>query len=152
MSPGKVSRRVVADRSAVVSAMVEQILRLPLASLEEFTSDMRNVWTVDSCLRRSLEALFDIGRHILARGYARGVTEYKEIARELASAGALGKEDAATLEQMAGYRNRLVHFYHEINPEELREIASSRLGDITGLRDAFVGWMKAHPEQVDDTL
>ena len=34
----------------------------------------------DSCLRRSLEALFDIGRHILAKGYARGVTEYKEIA------------------------------------------------------------------------
>jgi hypothetical protein len=30
-------------------------------------------------LRRSLEALMDLGRHIVAKGFGRGVTEYREI-------------------------------------------------------------------------
>jgi len=152
MSPGKTSARVVLDRCAAISAMLEQIRRLPLGSPEEFTGDMRNVWTADSCLRRALEALFDIGRHILAKSFATGVPEYREIARQLQISGVIGEEDARLLERMAGYRNRLVHLYHEVNPEELRQIASERLNDISRLRDALLSWMREHPELVDSAL
>jgi len=34
-------------------------------------------------LRRALEALFDMGRHIAAKGFGEAVTEYKEIASTL---------------------------------------------------------------------
>ena len=75
MSPSKVSRKVVIDRIAWVDRMLAAIRALPLASRAAFTADERNIWSAESCLRRALEALFDIGRHVLARGYGLGLVD-----------------------------------------------------------------------------
>ena len=80
MFPGKISKRVVSDRLAWVHRMWREIRALPLEPKTVFMQDSRNVWAAESCLRRSLEALFDLGRHIVAKGFGEGVTEYKEIA------------------------------------------------------------------------
>ncbi|MCS7220425.1 MAG: hypothetical protein RML36_01005 [Anaerolineae bacterium] len=74
--PGKISRRIAYDRLAWVERMLSEIRALPLDSREAFLADRRNIWAAESCLRRALEALLDIGRHILARGFGVGVTEY----------------------------------------------------------------------------
>lgn len=63
----------------------------------------RNLWTVESCLRRALEALFDVGRHILAGAFGKGVSEYKEIASGLLECGVLTPEQKALLSILAGY-------------------------------------------------
>ena len=34
------------------------------------------------------------------------------------------------MRKMAGYRNRMVHFYHEISPEELHDICVNHLDEI----------------------
>src|SRR3990172_9952062 len=62
-------------------------------------------------LRKSLEAVFDIGRHILAKTYGFREIEYKAIARELGNRGVISEGLSEVLIQMAGYRNRMVHFY-----------------------------------------
>jgi uncharacterized protein YutE (UPF0331/DUF86 family) len=110
------------------------------------------VAAAESYLRRALEALLDLGRHILAKGYGMGVTEYKEVAVQLGQQGVLPVEDAALLNRMAGYRNRLVHFYHEVMPGELYEICATRLADLQHLADSFRDWLRAHPEKLDTTL
>jgi uncharacterized protein YutE (UPF0331/DUF86 family) len=99
--------------------MLEVIDSLPLNSLEVFASDKRNIWSAESCLRRSLWALMDLGRHILAKGYGHGVSEYKEIASMLEEVGVLSDREGAELRTLASYRNRIVHFYHEISEKEL---------------------------------
>ena len=106
MMPGPISKRVVSDRLAWVDRMVGEIRSLPLDDRKLFFSDKRNVWTAESCLRRGLEALFDLGRHILAKGFGKGVTEYKEIASGLREQGVLAQEEAELLRVLAGYRNR----------------------------------------------
>ncbi len=152
MTPDALSRRVVVDRLSWVSSMLDEIRALPLADQEAFFSDRRNVWTAESCLRRALEALLDLGRHILAKGFGRGVTEYKAIAQQLELAGVLDREQGALLQQLAGYRNRLVHFYHEVSQLELYDICTRQLGDIDAIVAALVTWVKAHPERMDETL
>jgi len=54
--------------------------------------------------------------------------------------------------ELAGYRNRMVHFYQEISEEELYEICSRRLRDIEGLLDAVARWIKNNPERIDKSL
>lgn len=152
MTPGAVSRRVVGDRLATVDDMLTEIRALPLDEAEAFHRDTRNVWTVDACLRRALEALLDAGRHILARGFAVGATEYKQIAEELGTAGVLDARDAGRLRTLAGYRNRLVHFYHEIGPDELLAIARHDLDDVAAVRDALAAWLRDNPDRVDNAL
>jgi uncharacterized protein YutE (UPF0331/DUF86 family) len=103
-------------------------------------------------LRRGLEALLDIGRHIMAKGFGVGVSEYREIAEKLGENGVLSKEEIMLLKTLAGYRNRLVHFYHEISKQELYQICKNELNDLLVIKDAYLHWLKSHPDMLDETL
>ena len=152
MTPGKLSRRVVSDRLAWVGQMVRDIRSLPLKDREAFLADRRNVGMAESCLRRALEALLDLGRHILAKGFGLGVSEYKEIASRLGEQGVLSQEEASLLGVLAGYRNRMVHFYHQVGPNELYEVCAHDLGDVEHIAEAYRRWLKEHEEWLDETL
>lgn len=83
-------------------------------------------------LHRALEGVFHIAAHILSRVPGGQVTQYKEIARKLGEIGVVPKEFAdGRLVTMAKYRNRLVHFYAQITPDELYGILQRDLGDFT---------------------
>lgn len=53
---------------------------------------------------------------------------------------------------MAGFRNRLVHFYQEVSDRELHEICTSQLDDPEEILKAILDWIKAHPEKLDQQL
>jgi uncharacterized protein YutE (UPF0331/DUF86 family) len=152
MSPGKLSKRVIGDRLAWIDKMVVEIRALPLDSYKDFSANRRDVWAAESCLRRALEAVFDLGRHILAKGFGQGVTEYKQIASELETAGVLSHSRARLLSTLAGYRNRLVHFYHEVTSEELYEICRNNLDDLLRIKNALRKWVNENPDSIDETL
>jgi len=152
MSPDKISKRVVVDRISWVSKMLGEIDALPLENYEQFTSDERNIWSAESCLRRALEALMDLGRHIAAKGFGQGVTEYKEIGNTLEQIGVLSDSESAIFKTLAGYRNRMIHFYHEISYRELFEICVSDLSDIKAMAEALRRWIKENPEKIDESL
>ncbi len=152
MTPEPLSKRVIADRISWVDRMLERIGGLPLENREAFFADVRNEAAAESYLRRALEALLDLGRHILAKGFGQGVTEYKEVARQLRAHRVLTDHEAELLEDVAGYRNRMVHFYHEVSSRELYEICSTRLEDVGKVVEGFRRWTREHSDQVDDSL
>jgi uncharacterized protein YutE (UPF0331/DUF86 family) len=143
---------VIGDRLAWIDKMVVEIRALPLDSYEDFSANRRDVWAAESRLRRALEAVFDLGRHILAKGFGQGVTEYKQIASELETAGVLSHSRARLLSTLAGYRNRLVHFYHEVTSEDLYEICRNYLDDLLRIKNAFRKWVNENPDFIDETL
>jgi len=110
MTPGKVDLKVVGDRLQIVVTSLSDLRGIPHDSLDEFTSDRRNPLASDAALRRALEALFDVTRHLLAKGKGLAGLEYREVA-DLARQHGLIKdaELAASFYAMAGYRNRLTH-------------------------------------------
>lgn len=152
MTPGTIKLEVVVERFAWVREMVDAMRAIPTGSLEEFLSDPRNPAAAESYLRRALEALLDLGRHVLAKGFGQGVVEYKQIGESLARVGVVSAEHAALLVQMAGYRNRLTHFYNEVTHEELFAIVTARLGDIEVVVEAILEWLRTHPGKVDRGL
>lgn len=119
MTPSKVRAKIVAERTSWIRAMLKGLRSLPGDSLEAFRADPRTVAAAESYLRRALEALLDLGRHILAKGFGRAVVEYKDIPIGLRDDGVLTESESGLLREMAGYRNRMVHFYSEVTPEEL---------------------------------
>ena len=152
MSPDKVSKRIIADRLDWIETMLNDISVLPMDSFEHFTHERRTMWAAESCLRRALEAMLDLGRHVVAKGLGKGVSEYKEIPVLLSQAGILSTERARVMKQMAGYRNRLVHFYHEVSVQELYVLCAGQLQDIRSVTQEINEWLKAHPEIMDDQL
>jgi len=98
--------RVVAERAAWIKQMLARLRELPRDTYTGFRADPRNVAAAESYLRRALEALLDLGRHVLAKGFGQSVVEYKEIAQALLLVGVLDEEKGMLLREMAGYRNR----------------------------------------------
>ncbi|GAB6058942.1 type VII toxin-antitoxin system HepT family RNase toxin [Desulfonatronum parangueonense] len=151
MTKGELSKRVVADRVQWIETMISQIRALPSGDREHFFSDPRNALACESCLRRALEALLDLGRHLLAKGFGVAVEEYKEIGTALARHEVITDEQARLFRVMAGYRNRMVHFYHEVSDEELWEICLHHTGDMETVLDAMKHWIRAHQKSFPDT-
>ena len=138
MTPGSVDLKIVRDRLLLVEQSLEDLWSLPHADIDEFTSDRRNILAADTALRRGLEALFDIARHLLAKGHGVGSLEYREVAQRAGDHGLVGDPSLATrFVEMAGYRNRLTHHYDEVTPEELFAVVSENLGDLGALGEAL---------------
>lgn len=152
MTPSKLREKIIAERMAWIRQMIMEIKRLPIESSEVFLCDSRNVAAAESYLRRALEALMDLGRHILAKSFGRPVVEYKEIPSQLHKVRVLEAEDAALMREMAGYRNRMVHFYSEITNDELYDICSRQLSDLERVLASILKWINAHPELLDRSL
>jgi len=149
MTPGRIRRDVVAERVAWVRDMIDGLRELPLGDEREFLAAPATAAAAESYLRRALEALLDLGRHLLAKGFGLAVVEYREIAVGLRDRRVLDEDEAALLREMAGYRNRMVHFYDEVTATELFALAAKRLPDVECVLDAVVRWIDDHPETVD---
>ena len=143
MSPGSIDEKVIAQRARWIREAIAAMRELPLADRQVFLGNKHNIAAAESYLRRSLEALFDVGRHILAKGFAYPATEYKEIASGLFEKSVIGKADADLMRKMAGYRNRMVHFYHEISSEELLDICLNHTDEIDRLLERMLQWLRS---------
>lgn len=98
-------------------------------TLEEFKTG-ENFAIAEHYLRRGLEALFETGAHILSRLPGKRPSGYKDIARLLGELKIVPSDFAEeTLVRMAGYRNRLIHFYSEVTMDEMYDIIKNRLND-----------------------
>jgi uncharacterized protein YutE (UPF0331/DUF86 family) len=152
MTPTGIRTAVVTEKVAWVRQMTANIRKLPIRTYGEFVGDPRNPAAAESYLRRGLESLLDLGRHVLARGCGVAATDYKDVAEQLAKQGVIGREEGQILRMMAGYRNRLVHLYHEISFEELYNICTSELEDVERVSEAILKWLRDNPDRIDTTI
>ena len=73
----------------------------------------------------------DIGSHILSRIPGARPSSYKDIPRLLEKHKIIPSDFAnSQLTKMAGYRNRMVHFYGEITEKEIYNIIQEELQDL----------------------
>ncbi|MFH1146237.1 MAG: DUF86 domain-containing protein [Pseudomonadota bacterium] len=132
-----------------IESCLQELKPFSTITLDEFLSDKKNPPFVESYLRRSLEAVFDIGRHILAKTYGSKELEYKSIARELGEKEIITRDLSDILYIMAGYRNRMVHFYREITPAELHRIVTTNLPDFERFEREIVTFLEAYRKNAD---
>jgi uncharacterized protein YutE (UPF0331/DUF86 family) len=152
MSPGRFDESVVRAKVETLKEMLRAIETLPLANLDDFTAEPHIPAAGESYLRRSLEAVLDLGRHLLAKGFGIAAVEYKAIPRRLAEVGVLDAQRAVLLNEMAGYRNRLVHEDHQVQPDELFRILAERRSDLADLGEVLRSWIASQPERLDREL
>jgi uncharacterized protein YutE (UPF0331/DUF86 family) len=140
----------VQENLSLVGSFLEKLGRLAKMPKEEFLSDERNPAAAESFLRRSIEAMFDIARHILSKTNDFKSLEYKDVAQTLGAKKIVSPDYAETLVKMAGYRNRMVHYYKEIKPDELYDILRRDLGDIERYLIEIEKFLQNYRRQVGD--
>lgn len=124
-----IEKDIIIKRLEGIEAELSELRELSKQPLGEFSSGV-GYKLAHYHLHRALEGVFNISSHILSRLPGGQATQYKEMALKLGEFGIVPKEFAERkLVLMAKYRNRLVHFYAQIEAEELYNILRKDLGD-----------------------
>ncbi|MDI6714369.1 MAG: DUF86 domain-containing protein [Thermodesulfovibrio sp.] len=114
---------------AQIEEGIKELDTLSRLTLNDFLSDKRNYIVAEHYLRRCLERILTIGSHFLSRINAK-TKDYQQIILSLGDHGLIPKDFAERNKNLAGYRNRLVHIYWEITPEELYNVINQHLNDL----------------------
>jgi len=98
------------------------------ATAEDLKTDLDKAWIVEHGLQLCIQAVLDMGNHILAeKGLT--VTEYADIFDELARLEVLPKDFAQKISGMAGFRNILVLEYAKVDLEQVAKVLNNNLND-----------------------
>ena len=143
----KLNLNKIQENLNLIGEFLEKLKRLSKLKQDEFHSDERNPAATESFLRRCIEAIFDVGRHILSKSFSFKSLEYKEVAKELGEKGIVSEEYSKILIKMAGYRNRMVHFYKDIMAQELYDILQNELTDIEKFLKEVEIFLKKYKKQ-----
>jgi len=124
------NKEVLQTRVSYIEDSLRSLERFKGVAFQEFHANSDNFRIAFYDLHRSLEAVMDIGSHILSRIPGARPTSYKDIPRFLEKHKIISSDFANNqLTKMAGYRNRMVHFYGEITEQEIYNIIQEELED-----------------------
>ena len=127
------NQQLIAERTQMICASITRLKELAALTKEDFVGDPDNYAIAEHHLRRALQALLDLGRHIVVKNNFGNPTSYREVLDMLAQHSVLDPVFARKVRGMAGYRNRLVHDYAEVTNEEMVDILKNELDDLTQL-------------------
>lgn len=132
------------DQLLVLLARYVRILR-QLATTERaaFAHDPRNHGSAERFLQLAIETTLSIGHHLIAAEGRDQPTTYAQVFRILGAAGVLDADFARALEPMARLRNRLVHVYEDVDPDQVLELLRTRLGDFDRFAEEVVAHLDA---------
>lgn len=121
----------------VINAMIDLIeenLRLikeiKMQGFESFSNNFRDIQAAKHSLQESIEACLDIGSHIIAEKGFRRADDYKDIYKVLEEERIIDLVLSAKLQEMAQFRNLLVHRYGKIDTKRIFIIMSEDINDI----------------------
>jgi uncharacterized protein YutE (UPF0331/DUF86 family) len=134
------NKEVLQTRISYIEDSVKSLERFKGVSYKDFHANLDNFRIAFYDLHRALEAVMDIGSHILSRIPGARPSSYKDIPRLLEKHKIIPANFADdSLTKMAGYRNRMVHFYGEISEKEIFDIIQEELGDFL----TFITYVRA---------
>jgi uncharacterized protein YutE (UPF0331/DUF86 family) len=123
--------------SEVINAMIDLIdenIRLieeiRSQGYESFSNSFRDIQASKHALQESIEACLDMGSHIIAEKGFRRAEDYKDIYKVLEEESIIDQILSAKLQEMAQFRNLLVHKYGKIDTKRVFIIMSKDLKDI----------------------
>jgi uncharacterized protein YutE (UPF0331/DUF86 family) len=129
-----VDRELVAARVSKIREQLHHLARLETLSRDAFLASMTEQHAVERELQIVIEACLDIGHHVISREGLRRPGDYRDVFVVLREAGIIDATLGRRLEEMASFRNRLVHGYLDVEPARVYQTARSELADV----EAFV--------------
>lgn len=98
-------------------------------SYKEYRKNPHNGTIAERLLQVSIEAMLDIGSHIIAEEGMGDPLEYRDVFTILAQAKILPPTKKEDFLNMAGLRNRIVHLYETLDHKLIHRFLKNNLGD-----------------------
>jgi uncharacterized protein YutE (UPF0331/DUF86 family) len=119
---------LVAKKLALVETCVADLHRL--ARPEALSTDLREQRFVEHTLQIAIQAALDVASHIVSDEHMGEPRTSRELFDLLERSGWIAAPLAATLRNMVGFRNVLVHGYDDVDIGVVRDVVEHRLDDL----------------------
>ena len=119
----------IKTKIGIIQENLEELKKLKEFKFEELSKNKRDLAACKYFIRSAIEAMIDIGSHIVAKELLGTPSTNVEIMLTLSNKGVLTEENLSTYVKMVKYRNRLTHFYQEVIPQEVFDILQNKLQD-----------------------
>ena len=121
---------LAAKKLAQIESCVSDLRRL--ARIDAIASDLREQRFVEHTLQIAIQAALDVASHIVSDRRLGEPRTNRELFDLLERDGWIDAPLAATLRNMAGFRNVLVHGYDDVDRAVVRDVLEHHLGDLDG--------------------
>ena len=124
-----VDRDVIFQRLAALRLNARRLQAALAEGRERFLSDENIHLKAERCLQLAIQALLDVGTHIIADQGLNRPGGYEDVVPELGAAGILPAGLVERLSGIAGLRNILVHDYLTVDHGRMFDDLTTGLGD-----------------------
>lgn len=128
---------LVAKKLALIETCVQQLRTL--ARPEALRQDVREERFVEHTLQVAIQAALDVASHIVADDRLGEPETNRELFDLLARAGRLPTALVASLRDMAGFRNVIVHGYQDVDLGVVEDVIRNHLDDLLAFVAAVRG-------------
>jgi len=125
-----ISKEVINAMIDLIEENLKLIEEIKKQGFESFSNNFRDIQAAKHSLQESIEACLDIGSHIIAEKGFRRADDYKDIYKVLEEEKIIDPGLSAKLQEMAQFRNLLVHRYGKIDTKRIFIIMSGDINDI----------------------
>lgn len=126
----RLEREIIEGKFDIIDRNLRFLEEIKTISPDQFIESYKDVQAAKYSLLEIMEACIDIANYIISVKGFRRAEEYGEMFKVLKEEEVIGKELATKLEDMARFRNLLVHRYGEIDNRRVLEIIKHNLKDI----------------------
>lgn len=139
-----VSPDVVRKRLRLLEGYLKKLKRIrETTDLAKFLADDDLQDIVDRNFQLAIEAVLDIGQHIIASSGWELIDDYADVFAVLEKHKVISTDLAERVEKMAGFRNILVHEYADIEHSQVFEALQNNLKDLEGLTQAYQEFLES---------
>jgi uncharacterized protein YutE (UPF0331/DUF86 family) len=136
-----VKAEVIRKRLNKLDEYLSILRSLQQYSFDEFMDNPERYGSVERFLHLAIEAVTDMGNHIIADDSLGQVNWYSDIPQILAEKGYISGDLQERWIQMIGFRNVLVHEYADIDRKIVYNVLQNNLRDIKLLRQLFAQFL-----------
>lgn len=140
-----VDAELLSRKLSRLQSYVDELRAATDITWETFQSDLRARAFVERYLHLAIEELLDIANHIVSFQQWREPTGYRDLILILSEKGLVPADQLTKFQNMASFRNILVHRYETIQEEVVYGIFRNHLADFDQFIRLITQWAQSNP-------
>ena len=133
---------IIKERIRKTEEVVAELKQLRNLPKQDFLKDKTAQYASMYAMVVGIEAICDIGNHILSKYFNEAAETYRDIILLLGERGVIPKDFSQESAQMADFRNILIHLYLKIEMEEVYKNLQKAPEEFTKFSQFFLEFLE----------